>query len=608
MGLSADMVGSKGTFSRRVYKRLSMSCIKDFGDVPYYCQSDIPVDTDCEIWNTAIKTMRSGISPTQTDPTKQQLSGNYRTGLANCYQTKTNMVKKWGATPLEIDSLVSSWNTQEGSESADGDPNCSYSKYGVFDTFGQRQSSNGYDYWNSMKSACLNGTMKDHPAMTTSFQHQFSYINDESDNGNSGSINMTFNCRDPVDSFYGQCKLPGWDYMGSSTEKGWVVDDQDMCFQQPEQPDLTKGYPTPPVGTISGAQAKAEGLGAPGKACDGTPGRCCVATDTTIGDTQKKQICSTCANNVQVGTGDMTKTNVTFYDDAGALHSLPYVGTQGIAITPTGGPGIGIPLDPSKFSDVRECYKEDGKFVNYCRGVTGCTGMCGGIDPTGKGCLVNVGNQCAAGLSNVGGGYTDPATNCPNKFTLNRQLGGQDGGSCTTTETIKDFTNMNIPEGSWTTGWHSESVNMALGDGYCADQDYQSDQKWAVQLGCAKVTRSAEDGSAPVDNVCVGENWIVRGIAAKYSVKDGTWTHLQAGPPVHGMDSSHSVTDPNSVSASMVANPNTNTCECHFSNVNLDGITGGNDHSFEGWQFGFMPGYYNSKYSTDNGVCNSNST
>lgn len=313
---------------------------------------------------------------------------------------------------------------------------------------------------------------------------------------------------------------------------------------------------------------------------------CCLKT-TTLGDTQSGQNCENCkrfASKIDMSDPDQNQIIFHIKDHP----SLKYVDDPqgnglGIAITPTGGSGG----TPSTFADVREC--SDGSADGICRGLTGCAGLTSDADYCNVGGDCAFENACNHGLNYTGKDQTfsNPAINCPNLYTLSRNL--NDDCPTSTNYVGKDLKNnlgkITIPEGAWVTAYHSndQATKWNQNGGLCGD-----DANFAVMMGCGKETTT--------NGIQVAAH------ASEFKIDNGTWTNVNTDSKILGGTSYSSknvqgaVTDVNGDSCT------SDTCSagktfCTFSGLNNTG------QELGGYTFGFMPGYYNSKYTTSTGPC-----
>ena len=462
----------------------------------------------------------------------------------------------------------------------------------------------------------------------------------------SSRINFQFDCVDPKVSMYTQCKRPGWDMMGTDASKGWVgssICSQNPLYQHQKTP-ISCASTTTNTSLVEDDKCGTDGYVACGtdtskpdlRPRDPNGDGCCLnctdwnsdsgyktyfshqeATDTTYpaptsdstslndfftdqcehnngkgccikkppdSDTIQDDICKTCQTLNSSNKYDMSSAKVTVYDNNNAVATqLPYVdGTdstgkkmKGIAITPTAG------TNPATiFNDPRDCLGGK-KYAGQCQGMTGCAG----VDPY---CLGSWDacehNACNAGLSYTGTDqtYANPATNCPNLYTLARSTTYP---SCPTdsnfdTDIPQLAANMDkieIPEGAWVTGYiaKSEGGNWNDNGGICAVPNAQ----YAIMMGCGQKTQSG--GSSKLE-----------AYASDFELtSDGEYKVLKG---------SNTTTLPNGntlyVSDNVKSTANTKTCTFTGLHNNNLGVVGG-------FTFGFMPGYYNPDYKTSTGPC-----
>ena len=322
----------------------------------------------------------------------------------------------------------------------------------------------------------------------------------------------------------------------------------------------------------------------------------CISS-TVVSDSATNQTCKTCAQ--FASKIDMSNSDITFYgrnggaSGANSPKTVKYCGPTGIAATPS----VQSNAPSEGYADPREC-RSGGAFEGQCQGLLGCANMNG---------LGTTGNDCSYGLSYTGTdpNYTDPSTNCPNLFTLARQTTSNttSGSSTTTCESTKAFDNgstavpfleqmdkMTIPEGAWVTGYWNPSFNgdWSSGSGVCANPPPGSNS-YVVQMGCGKYS----DDTGDIQNGA---------FATTYSMdSDGNWTNTNAEDncdkipalPLKNVCKSQSVT------GSPDMDGKTFKGTCTFTGLS----TGAGPEAYQGYSFGFMPGYYNNNYKTTQGPC-----
>ncbi len=690
---------------------------------PYICGQKRPFDkitvpTDvegCDMWNIAIQRMNMNIG--------SHISGNYNNEIASCYRIPKDQVETYGKDDIfDIKALKKNWaGDSSGSSSAVGNINCQRTAYGIFNADGtkvlssQTNMSDSYAYWANMQATCMvkpdATTLKDpknnkslyrcytNPndpssspiipdggcvdpydqsikinSMLEDYQDHFSYVSGQQ--GGNAAINFNFNCRDPGQMTFTQCKVPGWDYMAFDSDKGWVAQGQDQCGQNPilkAGGSPITGIPGTPCGqggtccddsnqdNRPNVMDTSDGATDSCKSCcesvdnwqkdfnnnnlfswkdatdnvseipcpkDKTKDETCVScTDTTKqclqctkedgttkgpctyqdiiiegcsgdhvciastvdSDTADDQICKTCSQAI-AKAADMSKATITF----GNAQPLPYVGPNGVAITPSSGaPG---------FSDVREC-QTSGSFEGQCQGLTGCAGTSNpeDIHPFNPATTTNT---CANGSSYTGTSnyFTDPSMNCPNIFTLARNS----DTSCPTdtnydrptgaNPNLRNVDSIIIPEGAWVTAYWSpaQDDNWGDGQGLCAPPT-SGQTKYVLQMGVGKYTTS--DQSVSTQAVASIYTWTDDGKMTP--LKDDSFTCL----PIAGMTNGDNACAMNSDTITIKDNKDTTFTFSGFNKDILENV----GESWGGWTFGFMPGYFNSTYITAKGPCGTSS-
>ena len=523
------------------------------------------------------------------------------------------------------------------------------------------------EYWNALQADCNaslgDNKFTDGTKLTDVLQSNFYLVSDP--RGLGTTVKFNFSCVPQDASTYTQCKLPGFDQLKGDDTKGWVVNDS-SCTQNPivhikgknwtptctnntntcngdktdnddkkdccTNPDDTstccpKGtskctgdnrpqdrYSTQCCVNCTSWQTDATQYGQfsafdaqdPAyksiiqKACFGnssdssdndTPTQshgCCLKT-TTLGDTQSGQNCENCkrfASKIDMSDPDQNQIIFHIKDHPSRKYvDDPQGNGLGIAITPTGGTGG----TPSTFADVREC--SDGSAAGICRGLTGCAGLTSNDDYCNVGANCDTDNACNHGFNYTGKDQTfsNPAINCPNLYTLSRNLNDDCPTSTNywTNPTLKgNLGKIIIPEGAWVTAYYSkdQSGKWNQNGGLCGD-----DANFAVMMGCGKETTT--DGTQ------------VAAHASEFKIDNGTWTNVNTDSKILGGTSYSSknvqgaVTDVKGQSCTSDNPCSAGKTFCTFSGLDKTG------QELGGYTFGFMPGYYNSKYTTSTGPC-----
>lgn len=677
----------------------------DITDMPLICGKKrksyaISVPTNipnCDMWNGAVQAMQN----TSNAPP----SGNYRASLDTCYRVNSDQVLNYGSDGVfDITALQKTWATDSGTFPVDGNPNCQKSVYGLFDKStgasvfkgGGQPGSSSYGYWQSLQQQCTakpkdmsdpgdtlyrcysqdgkgtpipDGGCLDPDtskpkrmrvnSMIDDYNDMFSYVSGAE--GGSSAVNFSYECRDPDQMVFTQCKVPGWDYMDYDKTKGWIPGDVSSCGQNPllgiapsicsssnnvfgetpcdtdptttcgnnggtlctndSRPNTVDGCPNccdsceswtkdfNEQGLFSHKQARdttnTVTNGAQCKNPDGTTQTCtvsqlveqacsaenghvCIASATASDDTSN-QVCDTCAK--AAPPTDMSNAVITFSTGSTKTITLPYTGPNGVAATPN--PEDGSASD-SQFSDVRMC-QDGGTFSDKCSGLLGCAGMNG----AGMG-----GNDCSHGLSYSGTNptYTNPANNCANIYTLARQGSAP---SCDTdiaydaagaTPDVFTMDSVTIPEGAWVTGYWSPSYGGEWSDGTGVCGPPTGNQtKYVVQMGCGRHTNP--DGTTGLGAYAT---------TYTYNATDGMTAidKDNSGGSCHTVPMQKTTTDRPCSSTTIKGKSNSDNT-CTFTGINQvvsdSGVFVG--RPYQGYTFGFMPGYYNSNYATKKGPC-----
>ena len=599
---------------------MSVNCVQHFDQVTQFCggqysdsgNSPLKVpgsstknQTKCPVWDSAMynfkkqnlgvpggsmqsKTCKNGKStqPCTKDgdcsdgkcayPFPDGTMGNFNAEFSQCYMISADRVKQWGGSDkLSIKSLAANWNT--GIDPLQDNGNCILSKYGMFDTSGQRLGDSPLQIWtdkiaklctkkNGPLDKCYDGSKPNKQgfcgkqnSMLTDFNTYFSFDSDQG--GSFGSVSLDYNCQNPSKSRFTGCKLPGWDHMASKENgRGWAVPKDGTCavnpFQQcinkqcayasksgkrkactndsdcnlcdmskkdkdgngtclmvPEQVCKTSDDCT----DFTGAQAQADKIGVVSGSCKNSPGACCIAR-TTIGDTASNQVCTNCANmNQNLGMTSWTDGNVgvTIQSVSGTKDAirLPYCGLKNGIAITPSNNSTGQAVDYTSFNDALEC-DTGGAFEGMCRGLVGCAGLTGAQG--------DIDNSCSHGLSNLGDvDERNPALNCPNVYTLSRTASAVLDDSCDMNPdyNFMDFTSMTLPEGAWAVGFTSAGQDdMSLGGGLCNPQNSQyQDNVPMVHTGCGK-RRMTDDETKTID-----KNAKYKGLENVCYDKDARW-------------------------------------------------------------------------------------
>jgi hypothetical protein len=382
---------------------------------------------------------------------------------------------------------------------------------------------------------------------------------------------FTYSCADPSKTCYTMCKLP-FDYVDNTTIPwSFTNGSNKTCGKAP----------------VSGTKCNGDSNSSPGNATGIEPactsGSCCVPTF------QGSNTCALCANNIE---SNLATANLGIWTDSNPDNdtpggttvavSLPYTGDKGIAITPlstyTG--------DTSSFGNPVDCYP-GGTFNGFCNGLQGCTGT-------------NA-SDCIQGVSNYQTG-AGPAYNCPNIYNLSRQA-----NNCTLTNyntssaqfslsggsnSYSTVTHMFVPEGAYVTGWNlGPTIGFDGGEGLCAPNEQLP--KFGIQLMCGRESASSSSSPPPT---CSGPGYKVTGRANTFLV-DSSGNYSYATPPKGAQDAP--------ITYFGAVEQWGNVCGCYFKNLNsvaMDDYVYAS-RGYQGFTFGFMPGYYDSTLQAGQGAC-----
>lgn len=645
-------------------KKLLMSCVDaqtEFNSTrkkPVFCDDDVNTKTGCNMWDGAVGALQCGLTANCSDmPIPNKINhGIWQTPLSQCERIQSNQVLSYGkGDKFDIRQLKDGWTG--GSWSG---IQCDRTLYGAFQKNGcragtgsdtskcaQAKNTSVYDYWQSLQQSCQS-TMKTldktngktTPGEAGPYTKAFENFSTATmQDGSSTAIQLNFNCEDSSALMYTQCKRPGWDMMGYQGGKGWVA--QKSCSQNPLHQynklpiDCPNQATTSPSNDDSGCS---EGFN---KCNDGdlrpsdpnNPGCCmtcddwkqvyptyfsykeaidtqnminpktstsyqqylteqctgpdnCCLTKTTTSETSDDDICKLCeAKNTPA---DMSKSEITIaYGNGIDSVTLQYVDNdsgKGVAITPTVNTSKSIP--PSGFNDVRECLNGQ-KFEGQCQGLTGCYG----VTPYCKtfGCLTNACNEGLNYNSSSGGDQNNlnPALNCPNVYTLARNTDPAcpvDTNYDNTNPKLHNIKSMTIPEGAWVTGYFN---NVQTGNWNNARICEPSDGGLAVMMGCGQETQN--DGTSKLT-----------AYATAFTLDDKGNYHVEEDKKATTLHNGTKLYE-STVVKSKVEN---NTCTFTGLDQANDYIKADDEqYIFAGYTFGFMPGYYNPKYTTSTGPC-----
>ena len=596
-----------------------MSCVVNFSKRPAYCADPkANSNTKCDVWNAGMSELGDVLASTP------QAQGVMYADLASCQTVPASSVVQNGVTISQVKLNNNAWPGQDVSVSTNS---CAQSRYPVFDkatgkvaVVASEPVNNQSELWSQMSQYCKTNlpttytsttSLSKRKASHTDFSQDWAHDQTEADNDdypaakkrqvdkapseeptpnpqrdfagafsnmsqdNKQQASFTYSCANPSNTCYTMCRLPGWDYVDKSTTP-WSFTNKPpnkTCGKLP--PSTTKGCNKDPNAT-SGADPNIQ------NACQSG---CCVPTFAG------SNTCALCAGNIE---SNLATATIGFWNDTSSPNSsaptgsmtlaLPYTGPNGVAITPSSS----YTGDTSFFGDPIDCYP-GGPFNGFCSGLQGCTGT-------------NA-SDCEQGLSNfqLGAG---PAYNCPNIYTLSRQANscqapGTNYDSSTAPYSLagglnsySTVTHMFVPEGAYVTAWNlGPTIGFDGGEGLCAPNVQLP--KYGLQLMCGREAVS----SSTRPSGCQGTGYQVTGSSNAFTV-DTSGNYNYEAPPVDG------------TGASISYNGNVDTlngvCGCYFKNLtNVAGVKKDNvlNRGYQGFTFGFMPGYYNSSLQTGQGFC-----
>ena len=606
------------------------SCVTNFTVPPGYCKNPkANSNTGCNVWNQAMTKLASILNG------GGQAQGVMNADLASCQTVPASSVVQSGVTMSQVTMDGSSWPGQDVDVSTNL---CAQSRYPVFDqTTGKTVVDHVWNLWPSISESCTEGKalpdtyadsratpqqtsvwkrktsgsdyfqdwahdqtkadLEDYPAaakrrLTAKQAHDstpplpfasppsstpkqdFLASFYGSQQGNKQQASFTYSCASPSNTCYTMCRLPGWDYVDQSTIP-WSFTNKPQTKTCGKAPVPNSKACNNDTNATSGADPALP------SACSNG---CCVPTFSG------SDTCTLCGNTVE---SNLATAKVSFWTDTSSPDSstptgsialaLPYAGPNGVAITPSSD----YTGDTSYFGDPVDCYP-GGPFNGYCTGLQGCTGT-------------NA-SDCQQGLSNfqLGAG---PAYNCPNIYTLSRQANscqapGTNYDSSTAPYSLagglnsySTVTHMFVPEGAYVTAWNlGPTIGFDGGEGLCAPNVQLP--KFGVQLMCAR-----EASTSSPTSPCSGAGYQLANNSKAFSIDTSGNYHAEAqvNPETNkGISYNGDVATLNGV------------CGCYFKNLKY--VSGVQNHSildrgYQGFTFGFMPGYYDKTLQTNQGFC-----
>lgn len=605
------------------------SCVTDFSTAPGYClDPKANSNTGCNVWNQAMTKLASIL---QGNP---QAQGVMTAELASCQTVPASSVVQSGVTVSQVKMDGSSWPGQDVDVSTNL---CAQSRYPVFDqTTGKVVVDYAWNLWPSTSESCTDGkalpdtyapNSRATPRQTSSSKRKTSgsdYFQDwahdqtkadledypaaskrrltakqapplasasspsstpkqdflasfyGSQQDNKQQVSFTYSCADPSKTCYSRCAMPGFDYIDETTTPWTFTPSASKTCGRPLDPNSI--CPTDPNASVGAATIKA---------CASS---CCVPS------VPGSDTCALCGNTVE---SNLATAKVSFWTDTSSPDSgtptgsialaLPYAGPNGVAITPSSN----YTGDTSFFGDPVDCYP-GGPFNGYCTGLQGCTGNA---------------SDCDQGLSNfqLGAG---PAYNCPNIYTLSRQA-----NSCQATGTIYDsptapyslsgglnsystVTHMFVPEGAYVTAWNmGNTIGFDGGEGLCAPNVQLP--KYGVQLMCGREAMSSLSSPSSTPTPCSGAGYKLANASYAFSIDTSGNYHAEKSVDPEGVV-------PTGISYNGDVATLNGVCGCYFKNLKY--VSGVQNHSildrgYQGFTFGFMPGYYDQTLQTNQGFC-----
>ena len=607
-----------------------MACVVNFEKAPEYCAQPLLTNTKCPTWNAAMTSLETVLK------SGSQLQGVMYADLATCQTVPSSSVVQSGVTISQVKLNNGSWPGEDVAVSTDL---CAQSRYPVFDQstgqvakVGDQTVDTRKDLWTLMSQACTgkNGLPSTYASSSTSSTYtsneptahgpksskrKASYMDysqdwshDQTDDddypaakkrqvggaplpsnpqqdfaGAFGSIeqngkqqvSFTYSCKSPADTCYTQCRMPGFDYVDKSTTPwSFTNGSNKSCGKAPVPTITTNCDSNSSPGNATGIEA----------AC---ATGCCVPTF------QGSNTCALCGNATLDSNLEVAKLEI--WSNPNPPSSLPstptgyptvslaYTGQKGIAITPISS----YTGDVSTFGDPTACYPGN-TFDGLCTGLQGCTGNTSGdVLP----------NFCEQGLSNFVQG-PGPAYNCPNLFTLSRQ---QDNCPATTTNcdgpgapdslsgdtaSTSTITYMFVPEGAYVTGWYQPEVRLDAGNGICSPWD-PNNTKYGIQLMCGResIPSSTTSTRPPL---CQGSGYQVTGYSNTFKVDSNqVYSNINSKQSIYSGDVAY----------------RDGTCGCYFKNLYWTDGDPLPNRGYQGFTFGFMPGYYKPDFQTNQGSC-----
>lgn len=521
---------------------------------PAHCDSTYDTSNLCDSYKGAVDALNA--NKTTDDPSPSLIFP-----IAKCEMISSSQVEEATNNGLDIQKLKANYTTFSSTSNSG---KCNTTAYGVFNHSTGEYVDTVTNLYNQYFQDC-NGT--DDAAIKPYMQANAST--------DCPQVVFTPQCQDTSSTYYAKCKIPGWDYMDhddSTTVSKWTYN-MNSC-------------------TSDAFTGDSDG------AVDQCTDACCIYASSSQDNSSIN--CNSCAEaaggshytRTWDGSGTDPKPKITYTNDSRSI-TLPYCNISG-GSTDASNQGVAISLSDavsnenvSAFGDPSECMN-GGQFDGKCQGITGCDGLWGQSD------AILEYAPCRLGFSNVTTSASNPASNCPNLYTLDNA--GQNckwswtgtGQKCTATalspqctietsdQRLTDgdsgfpgITSVTLPEGAWVIA-HQGSVPSGAdgpnqtGRAICDPQD-TTDSTNAWSMGCGR----------KIDGNLIGK-------ATTFKLNtDGSWSQNTDVKPI----------------TSMAVDDSDDVRTCTFTLPD-------DSPKMYGFQHGFMPGYYNSTCVTNSSnVC-----
>jgi hypothetical protein len=566
---------------------------------PAYCNSSYIQSSVynglCQPYKDAINALHAKMGSSGT--TSSAIT--FKMPVATCKVVPANMITEASNNGLDIIRLQDNWAAQSTGVATDSQ--CTGSGYGIFDASGNKVMTT------NAAGAAIPTTVD------ILYEDHFSDCTHESDEtvapyflksttGTCPTASFVSQCQDPMTTVYAPCRNPGWDYMDTS---GTWTFDMNSCTN----------------GSFTGNQYVNQTDNAEGVDCTK---QCCIYASLVSTDVESIN-CGSCTQTSDTSSPYYQNwangPEITLSNKDGASISVPYCNqmnstfgknSQGFALSLTDAetnPNV------AKFGDPAEC-RSGGDFASSCAGITGCDGLPNHLKTDGAKF-----KPCRLGFSSGTTSTFEPASNCPNIYTLvdssqDCRFSTTGSGSsltyCKPGETLinpgtcEDFDTgdfaarpiltdigyprvkqLTLPEGAWVTAYNNSAPGRAASEApdfvnaqLCNPNEFPSDGQDAWTFGCGRDQVGNLVGKSESLKVMPSGKW-----------EEGTMFKENAGYCTSSTaDCVNTSTDFDTTreSGDVTVNPSSGSCT----------FTVNETTPLYGWTLGFMPGYYNSTCST----------